>query len=100
MTATTTTEKTFELPAIMDLQAAASLRDALLPLQGSSLTINGEGVRRIGGQCLQVLLAARKSWAADGFELRLENLSTAFDEALQAFGLTPDSLMHQKDAAA
>ena len=50
----------------LDTLAAAPLRDALLERRGNNLLLDGSGVERIGGLCLQVLLAARGTWRADG----------------------------------
>ncbi len=50
----------------LDTLAAAPLRDALLERRGHDLLLDGSGVERIGGLCLQVLLAARDTWRADG----------------------------------
>ena len=53
------------LAPVLDLKAAAPLADELIALRGSDLVIDGSGVQRVGAQCLQVLLAARRTWAAD-----------------------------------
>ncbi len=55
-------------------------------------------VQRLGAQCLQVLLAARAAWVADGQALQLRNPSEAFIAALELMGLSPEELMHHAEA--
>lgn len=84
-----TDPRTFALPAVLDLNAAAPLREQLLALRGGPAILDGSAVERLGGLCLQVLLAARRTWAADGAELRLAEPSEALAAQLAAFG-APD----------
>ena len=77
------------LPENLDLKAAAPLKAAFLERRGAEILIEADQVRRLGGLCLQVLLAARKTWAADGLNLRLGFVSEALAEQWAAFG-APD----------
>ena len=74
------------LPAVLDLKAATPLAALLLARRGTPLVVDGSAVERLGAQCLQVLLAARKTWDADGQPFQLANPSTAFIEALALLG--------------
>ncbi|MEH6664845.1 MAG: STAS domain-containing protein [Brevundimonas sp.] len=74
------------LPAVLDIGAAATLRDDLLAVRGSDVTLDGGEVERIGGLCLQVLISARKTWALDGKALTLAPASAALTEQLAAYG--------------
>jgi chemotaxis protein CheX len=74
------------LPAVLDIQAAETLRVQLTGARGQPLTIDGSAVERLGGLCLQVLLAARRTWAADGHSLVVEPASEAFTDQWNAFG--------------
>lgn len=69
------------LPQILDLGAAASLREALLAARGSPLELDASGVERLGGLCLQVMLSAQRTWDSDGIAFRVRNPSGAFREA-------------------
>jgi chemotaxis protein CheX len=69
------------LPQILDLGAAAPLREALLAARGNALEIDASGVERLGGLCLQVLVSAQRTWSADGAVFRVINASAAFSEA-------------------
>ncbi len=77
------------LAPVLDLNAAEPLKAELLACRGADLTIDGSAVDRLGGLCLQVLLSARRTWAADGVNLRLGSVSQAFAEQWAAFG-APD----------
>ncbi len=75
------------LDEVLDLQAARPLADSLLARRGSDLELDGSGVSRIGGLCLQVLLSAHDTWAADGKTLSLLNPSAAFVDGLNRLGV-------------
>ena len=81
--------ETLLLPAKLDLKAAETLKADILARRGGDLTLDGSAVERLGGLGLQVLLAARKTWAADGLNLRLGFVSEALAEQWAAFG-APD----------
>jgi len=93
-----------DLPPVLDLVAAPRLLEAFLTRRGQNLTVDGAAVQRLGGQCLQVLMAARAAWAADDRDLALENLSEEFAAGLDMLGLAPAALNHlshtSKDLAA
>jgi chemotaxis protein CheX len=90
-------ETGLELPPVLDLVAASALLEAFLTRRGQALTVNGSDVERLGGQCLQVMLAARAAWAADGQELVLENCSEDFAAALELLGVTEQKLTYRKE---
>lgn len=74
------------LAPILDLQAAEPLRAELMVLRGRALSIDASQVSRLGGLCLQVLIAARKTWVEDGLPLSVDEPSDAFTEQLASFG--------------
>ena len=74
------------LPAVLDLQHAEPLRAELLGLRGQSVVIDGSAVERLGGLCLQVLISAQHSWAADGQAMSLDRVSEAFADQWNMFG--------------
>ena len=51
-----------ELPEVLDLKAATPLAVEFLAFRGKPLQFDGARVQRLGGQCLQVLLSAAKTW--------------------------------------
>jgi len=84
-----------ELPAILDLKAAAPLATAILALRGHELAIDGSCVQRLGAQCLQVLLSAAATWRSDEVSLSFTNLSAEFLEGLELLGIERADLMDQ-----
>jgi chemotaxis protein CheX len=87
--------ESLDLPPVLDLIAAPALLDNLLQRRGQSLAVDAGHVQRLGAQCLQVLLAARAAWEADGQTLRLKNPSGEFAASLELMGLSPEELTYQ-----
>lgn len=78
------------LPEVLDLTAAAPLAQSFLSHRGSELFVDASAVRRIGAQCLQVLLAAAATWKADGMRLALEKPTEEFLEGSRLLGIQID----------
>jgi chemotaxis protein CheX len=76
------------LDSSLGLKAAAPLKAALIERRGQPLELDASNVQRLGGLCLQVLLAARRIWAHDHQPLTIKAPSDAFEEALRLFGAT------------
>lgn len=74
------------LPETLDLKAAAPLKAAFLERRGAAIIVEADQVRRLGGLCLQVLLAARKAWDRDGQSFSIKGPSEAFVETTRLFG--------------
>ncbi len=89
----------FALPEALDAAAAPGLLDSMRSLRGGAVALDGAAVKRLGGQCAQVLLSAAATWRADKAALTLIQPSPELCEALRLMGLTPDSLT-TGDAAA
>lgn len=85
------------LPPILDLTAASALLENFLTLRGHPLSLNAGAVQRLGGQCLQVLLAARAAWSADEQDLNLGDCSEDFLAALDLLGVAPKTLTYCKE---
>lgn len=79
-----------QLVEILDLNAVRPLHEALLALRGSDLVVDASAVRRIGGQCLQLLLSARQSWERDRLAFSVNAPSSDFVNTLRHMGLAPD----------
>ncbi len=84
-----TTPRTYELAGSLDLSAASALAEALHKHLGDDLILDGAKVQRLGAPCLQVLLAAARSWSADGDALTLENATPRMIEDLRLMGMDP-----------
>jgi chemotaxis protein CheX len=81
------------LAPVLDMNAAEPLKAELLAARGQAVTLDASNVDRLGGLCLQVLLSARKTWAADGVELTIAPRSEAFSEQWAAFGASDDNAL-------
>ncbi len=88
-------EAVLTLPADLDLRTASALRAAILGRRGADLRVDASGVLHLGAQCLQVLIAARALWEADGHELEIESPSPPFAAALRLLGAAPGDIAHQ-----
>ncbi len=88
-----------KLPAILDLKAAAPLAAAFLARRGGDIIVDAGEVQRLGGQCLQVLLAAQMSWREDLNSMHVQAPSADFLLALELFGVTPDHLFQEESVA-
>ena len=80
---------TLVLPSVLDLKAVGGLHADLLAVRGRPLTLDASQVSRLGGLGLQVLLAARTTWAEDAQPFAVVNPSEDFTGALDLFG-APD----------
>ena len=76
-----------QLPAILDLKAAAPLHAMLAAQRGADLQIGGAQVQRLGAQCLQVLLCAQTAWLADGKSLTITEPSVELLNSIELFGV-------------
>ncbi len=74
------------LPQILDFAAAAPLRAELAAARGAPLELDASAVERLGGLCVQVLLAAEAAWRGDGQAFQIINPSPAFAEAARLMG--------------
>jgi chemotaxis protein CheX len=74
------------LPSVLDLRAATPLRSEILSARGTPLALDASDVEHLGGLCLQIILAAAKSWRADGLEFQVVNPTPAFVDSLKLLG--------------
>ncbi len=81
--------RSIELPPILDLNAATMLAVEFLARRGEAVGVDASRVERIGGQCLQVLLSAVKTWKADAVPLAFAGASSGFTEGVRRLGVAP-----------
>lgn len=79
-------EQNLTLGDSLEMTAAGPLHKELLARRGRPVTLDASQVRRIGGQCLQVLLSAQATWAADGAEFQITDPSPEFVDGLALMG--------------
>ena len=92
MTTQAQAQQEMSLSAVLGLRAAAPLAQSLMMARGADIVLNGSEVQQLGAQCLQVLMAAAKTWRGDGRTLEIVHPSADFLDALRRFGLDLDSL--------
>jgi chemotaxis protein CheX len=85
------------LASTLDLAAAKPLWTELSAARTQPLKIDASSVERLGGLCLQVLIAARRAWQADGVAFAIENPSQAFTDAVRL--MAGEELMTAEDLA-
>jgi len=83
-----------QLPENLDMPLAAQLAEAFSKHVGGPLAVDASRVARLGASCLQVLLAAARTWKAEGDALTLVNPSPRFLEDLTLLGLEPGTLLN------
>ena len=86
-------EKTISLAAVLDLNEASTLRGKLMGLRGSNVVIDASGVDRIGALCVQVIMAAAKTWDEDKLSFTFSKVSDAFQKTMQLIGVDIDHLL-------
>ncbi len=79
--------QTVVLPDNLDLTAALPLMEQLRFLHGKDVCLDASDVSRIGGQCLQILLAGAQTWANEENSFFIVNPSTAFSDGLETMGV-------------
>lgn len=79
-----------QLPEILDLTAAPPLAQSFLAQRGGELSVDASRVRRVGAQCLQVLVAAAATWKTDDARLRVINPTEEFLEGCRLLGVQFD----------
>lgn len=88
------------LDPVLDIKAAAPLYALLSSRRGGDLAIDASAVERIGGQCLQVLLAARARWEADQRGFLIEGFSPGVIATLRLMGIEPAAFDHRRETDA
>ena len=86
--------KVIELPENLDMPVAAPLAEAFGKVLGGAVEIDASRVNRLGASCLQVMLAAARTWKAEGAPLTLKNPSARFLEDLGLLGLEPGTFLN------
>jgi chemotaxis protein CheX len=74
------------LPRLLNSEAAGSLKNELVAARGKPLALDASQVERVGGQCFQLLLAAKAAWSEDNMPLRVVNPTRQFTESVTLMG--------------
>lgn len=84
------------LPRLLP-QDAAALQASLLGLRGQPVTIDASAVAQLATPCVQVLLAAARSWREDGLALGLADPSPEMLAVLAHLAIDP-AAFHSPEA--
>ena len=79
----------------LDNSAQAPLEAALEYCVDGDVWLDASGVEFLGGRCLEYLISARKSIAANGGRLAILDATERFRDHLEILGLTADHLQHK-----
>jgi anti-anti-sigma regulatory factor len=81
------------LPEALDSASAGGIKEQFLTRRGSSLTVDAGQVRRAGIQAVQILIAAARTWQADGQSFVVTNATSEFLGTLALVGLSREDLL-------
>lgn len=98
MTGKTGTAKSLSLEKVLDLNEASALHGKLMGLRGSDLAIDGSAVERCGALCVQVLMAASKSWDEEKNTFTFTKVSDALARTMQLIGVNYDHLLAKESS--
>lgn len=88
-----TAAKSLNLAPVLDLNEATALHGKLMALRGADLTIDASSVERVGAQCVQVLMAAKKNWDEDKLTFRFSKVSDTFSKTMQLIGINIEPML-------
>ncbi|MEO1639374.1 MAG: STAS domain-containing protein [Pseudomonadota bacterium] len=83
----------FALPAVVRMEDCEALSQFLKDARGAAATVDCSGVTRLGGLAAQMIIVAKRTWAADDQPLELIEA----DQALHALHIAP---LDQEEIAA
>jgi chemotaxis protein CheX len=87
---TISSDEALHLPEALDLRTATGLAASILTHQGNQLLLNGSKVKKVGAQCLQILVSAARMWERDGVPFALAEPSDELKNSLAVAGIGID----------
>lgn len=81
------------LAPVLDLNEATLLHGKLMGLRGQPVSIDASAVERCGTLCIQVLMAAARSWQDEKHTFTFTKVSDAFRKTTQLIGVNIDPMM-------
>lgn len=80
------------LAEVLDRAEAVRLLASLIERRGHDLAVDASAVRRVGGQCLQVLMSAAATWSRDAVPFAVAGASQEFVAGVALFGVDAERL--------
>jgi chemotaxis protein CheX len=81
-----------KLPQTLDVAAVRAVRENLMGRRGTPTTLDVSDVERIGALGIELLVAARRQWLADGSSIQIVGLSDTVRDAFADIGLDAATL--------
>ena len=78
-----------ELRSVLNVTAALPTAKQFIEHRGNDVFVDGSNVQHLGGQGLQILVSALRSWTEDGLSFVLGNCSDKMIADLKLFGFEP-----------
>ena len=78
-----------ELRGVLNVTAALPTAKQFIEHRGRDIFVDGANVQHLGGQGLQILLSALRTWTEDGLSFVLGNCSEKMIADLKLFGFEP-----------
>jgi anti-anti-sigma regulatory factor len=82
----------------MDASSLAAVHAEIMGCRGAPLDLDASAVTRFGGQALQLVLSAFRTWREDGVHLRVCNPSESVRDAFETLGCLPHVELHEAAA--
>lgn len=83
---------TVTLDAKLDLSAASDLLSALKAQDADEVVLDFHDVTHLGALCLQVILSAAKTTAAQKRTMSFVNISDRVVDQMRVMGITPEAI--------
>lgn len=80
------------LPETLDRKAVSEFSKALLAHRGADIVLDAGGVRKLAAIGVEMLIAARLQWQADGARLEIRGWSEGALQTTQRIGAAPEML--------
>ena len=77
------------LRPVLNVTSAMATARQFLELRGRNIRVDASQVQHLGGQTVQILLSACRSWAEDGNAFAIAECSEKFIDDLKLFGFAP-----------
>jgi len=78
-----------QLRPVLNVTSAMATARQFIDQRGRDVVVDASQVQHLGGQSLQILLSAVRSWTEDGQSFALGDCSDRFLEDLKLFGFEP-----------
>ena len=93
MTAKSGAVKKVSLEKVLDLNEATALHGKLMGLRGNDVALDASAVERASALCIQVLMAASKTWEEEKHAFTFSKMSDALAKTMQLIGVNYEHML-------